>query len=95
MLGGYGQLSSEKIQTVINLDNYDYSHLKIEALFHFIDAWSGESAYLKIPNTVGGSTYLWTDSFDFTSTKNSLNLCGSETVGEGKFSTSVEAVIKK
>ena len=40
------------------------------------------------------STYLWTDSFDFTQTKNSLNLCGSD-IGEGKFSSHIESVISK
>ena len=37
-------------------------------------------------------SYVWTDSFDFTLTKNSLNLCGTE-VGEGKFSSLIEAVV--
>lgn len=65
--------------------------IKIEGVFHFIDAWSGQTAYLKLPQT---DTYLWTDSFDFTQTKNSLNLCGSE-VGEGKFVSLIEANINK
>ncbi len=34
---------------------------------------------------------MWTDSFDFTQTKNSLNLCGSD-IGEGKFTSNIEAV---
>lgn len=45
---------------------------------------------MKLPQT---GAYLWTDSFDFTQTKNSLNLCGSE-IGEGKFVSLIEAVIK-
>jgi len=43
---------------------------------------------MKLPYS---DAYLWTDSFDFTSTKNTLNLCGSD-VGEGKFSSLIEAV---
>ena len=42
----------------------------------------------------GDGVYLWTDSFDFTSTKNSLNLCGSD-VGEGKFVSLIEGVVSK
>ena len=59
---------------MVSLADYKFDQVKIEAIFHFIDAWSGQTAYLKLPKT---DTYLWTDSFDFTSTKNSLNLCGS------------------
>jgi hypothetical protein len=57
----------------------------------FIDAWAGQTAYLKLSHS---GAYLWTDSFDFTLTKNSLNLCGSE-IGEGKFVSLIEAIITK
>lgn len=62
----------------------------MEAVFHFIDAWAGQTAYMKLANL---GTYLWTDSFDFTTTKNSLNLCGSD-VGEGKFISLIEAIVQ-
>ncbi|CDW76727.1 UNKNOWN [Stylonychia lemnae] len=88
LLGGYGELSLEKLQTQISLANYKYSNVKIEAVFHFIDAWSGQTAYMRLPHS---EAYLWTDSFDFTQTKNTLNLCGSD-IGEGKFSSQIEAV---
>lgn len=89
MLGGYGELSTQKLQTIVSLANYKYDRIKIEAAFHFIDAWSGQTAFLRLPQS---GAYLWTDSFDFTQTKNSLNLCGSE-VGEGKFVSLIESVI--
>ena len=75
--------------TLINLAHYRYKQIKIEAVFHFIDGWAGQTAFLRLPKT---NTYLWTDSFDFTQTKNSLNLCGSD-IGEGKFTSLIEAVI--
>ena len=65
--------------------------MKVEAAFHFIDAWSGQTAFMKLKDS---NTYLWTDSFDFTQTKNSLNICGSE-VGEGKFTVNIESIIPK
>ena len=46
---------------------------------------------MKLPHS---GAYLWTDSFDFTLTKNSLNLCGSE-IGEGKFVSLIEAIATK
>ena len=69
----------------------EFENIKIESRFHFIDAWAGHTAYAKIPSK---SIYLWTDSFDFTQTKNSLNLCGSD-VGEGKFVSLIESVLTK
>jgi hypothetical protein len=71
------------------LASYNFKSIKIEAAFHFIDAWAGQTAYMKLSKT---GSYLWTDSFDFTTTKNSLNLCGSD-VGEGKFISLIEAII--
>ena len=66
-----------------------FTMIKIEAVFHFIDGWAGQTAYLKLSKS---GAYLWTDSFDFTQTKNSLNLCGSD-IGEGKFTSLIEAVV--
>lgn len=91
LLGGYGQLSMHKLSTTISLDGYEFDHIKIDARFHFIDAWSGHTAYVKVPSK---NIYLWTDSFDFTQTKNSLNLCGSD-IGEGKFVSLIESVLTK
>ena len=85
MIGGYGQTSGDSLTTTVSLSGYQYSQVRVEAIFHFIDAWSGQTAFLKTTDDSGSDRYLWTDSFDFTSTKNSLNLCGSQ-IGEGKFS---------
>ena len=41
MLGGYGKLSVHKLRTTVSLAGYNYDMIKIEARFHFIDAWSG------------------------------------------------------
>lgn len=49
LLGGYGQLSMHKLSTTISLDGYEFDHIKIDARFHFIDAWSGHTAYVKVP----------------------------------------------
>ena len=91
MLGGYGQLSSHKLKTSLSFEGYEFKNIKIEARFHFIDAWTGHTGYAKISQK---NLYLWTDSFDFTQTKNSLNLCGSN-IGEGKFVSLIESVITR
>ena len=49
LLGGYGQLSTQKLITSIDLSEYDFTMIKIEGVFHFIDAWSGQTAYLRLP----------------------------------------------
>lgn len=79
------------LTTSVSLAHYTYSFIKIEANFHFIDGWAGQTAFLRLSKN---GAYLWTDSFDFTQTKNSLNLCGSD-IGEGKFTSLIEAVITK
>lgn len=96
MMGGYGEFSSHKLQTKLKFEGYEFSKIKIEARFHFIDKWNGSTAYCKIPlkKTGGSDIFLWTDSYDFTLTKNELSLCGKET-GEGKFVSLVESVITK
>jgi len=86
MLGGYGQLSDHKLITIIPLDKYKYTQIKVQVTFHFIDAWAGQFAYMKLPKS---DMYLWTDNCDFTLTKNSFNICGSD-VSEVKFSTQFE-----
>ena len=87
LLGGYGQLSSQKLSTAIDLSAYkgQISMLKVEATFHFLDAWTGHNGFLRLPHT---GAYLWTEGHDFTGNKNSLSVCGSE-IGEGKFSVPI------
>ena len=48
MLGGFGQLSSHILKTTLNFDGYEFTNIKIEARFHFIDKWSGHTAYAKL-----------------------------------------------
>ncbi len=88
LLGGYGILSTQILTTSISLEGYTYNHIKVEATFHFIDGWAGQIAYMQLPKS---GAYLWTDFFDFTQTKNSLNLCGSD-IGEGKFTSNIQVV---
>ena len=91
MIGGFGELSTDKLQVAISLSQYKFENIRIEAVFHFLDSWTGQTAYLKLPKS---NTYLWTDSYDSSDFKKSESLCGSST-GEGKFSTLVSAVITK
>jgi hypothetical protein len=91
MLGGYGFLSNHKLITVLPLASYNFTHVKVEATVHFLDAWAGQYAYLSLPKT---GMYLWTDNCDFTLTKNSLSICGTD-VAEVKFATAVEAVFPR
>ena len=65
-----------------------HTHVKIEARFHFIDAWEGESAYLKLDgNIVWAESHRWCDklitticqprsSEDKESTALTIDVCG-------------------
>ncbi|EGR31640.1 hypothetical protein IMG5_105530 [Ichthyophthirius multifiliis] len=60
--------------------------LRITGFFHFIDAWSGETGYIKIiDDQKDNFQYVWTQSYDITKGKNGINICGSEYV-EGQLS---------
>lgn len=49
MLGGYCKTSSETLSKVFN-GLPDHTRIRIQANFHFIDSWAGDTAYLKISN---------------------------------------------
>ena len=65
-----------------------HSRIKIEANFHFLDSWGGETAFLRVSDNedLGTLNYAWTDSYDYVSARNSVNVCGRD-IGDGKFNT--------
>eukprot|EP01053_Blabericola_migrator_P006226 Blabericola_migrator_1__6225@NODE_313_length_10046_cov_122_852390_g256_i0_p6_GENE_NODE_313_length_10046_cov_122_852390_g256_i0NODE_313_length_10046_cov_122_852390_g256_i0_p6_ORF_typecomplete_len196_score45_69_NODE_313_length_10046_cov_122_852390_g256_i043514938 len=91
MLGGYGKFSKGEIaKTFSNLG--PHSHLRIKALFHFIDRWNGETAFMRANTGQDGSlVHVWTDRHT-QDTSNGVNVCGSE-IPEGKFAVPIEVVL--
>jgi len=90
MLGGYCQFSqTEASKTFANLP--PHKQLKIKATFHFIDAWIGETAYMKA--SIDGKLYhLWTENYKAGQASKGINVCGGHHA-EGKFSSPIEVTL--
>eukprot|EP00331_Platyophrya_macrostoma_P004245 CAMPEP_0176422996 /NCGR_PEP_ID=MMETSP0127-20121128/10038_1 /TAXON_ID=938130 /ORGANISM="Platyophrya macrostoma, Strain WH" /LENGTH=282 /DNA_ID=CAMNT_0017803897 /DNA_START=51 /DNA_END=899 /DNA_ORIENTATION=+ len=93
LLGGYGILSQSAVLNKTFSDIPEHSSIRIISTFHYIDAWTGETAYL-IANAGanGADAYLWVDSYDSTDAAKNVNVCGSS-YGEGKFSTAIDLAL--
>ena len=89
LLGGYAILSRGSLQKEFkNLPSHTI--LRMTADFHYIDSWTGETAYAQLnigPNKQ--NEYVWTDRYDSTMAVNSINVCGAR-CGEGKFTTPID-----
>ena len=89
LLGGYAILSRGSLQKEFkNLPTHTI--LRMTADFHYIDSWTGETAYAQLnigPNKQ--NQYVWTDRYDSTMAVNSINVCGAR-CGEGKFTTAID-----
>ena len=86
MLGGYELLSEEEIGLEIK-GLRKHAEVRVEANFHFIDAWHGESGYMMIDGE-----YVWTESNDYTLAKAAINVCGG-LYGESKFQSTIDVVV--
>ncbi|CAG9322267.1 unnamed protein product [Blepharisma stoltei] len=91
MLGGYCQFSAGESWKEFK-DLPEHSQLRVKANYHMIDEWRGETAYLKIGSSDDMET-VWTQSYDVNSSKDPMNICGEDDVGEGKFSIAVDIKI--
>lgn len=90
MLGGYCNFGEgETFKIFENLPEHNY--IKIEANFHFIDNWDGETGYLKIEDNDGEPKYVWTESYTAFSGNNGVNICGGR-MPEGKFSNPINVI---
>jgi hypothetical protein len=88
MLGGYGKFAGGEVLKTIS-DIPMHKQLKIVANFHFIDAWSGESGFMRASvGRDGGMEYLWTEKYDYSKARNGINVCGSK-YAEGKLTSSI------
>ena len=87
MLGGFGAFAGGEVQKLfVRLDS-PHTELRLKATFHFIDRWSGETAYAKLDNQI-----VWTDSYELDSNSLGINLCGSPEP-ENKFAVPIDVVI--
>lgn len=91
MLGGHCQFSAGESYKEFQ-DLPDHKELRVKAVYHIIDEWRGETAYLKLGASDDLDT-VWTVSYDINSSKSPPNICGEEDVGEGKFAIPVDIKI--
>lgn len=92
MLGGYCQIGGNETQKTYN-NLPPHTHLKIEATYHFIDAWNGETGYMKLNNGINGTLeYAWTEKYSSFQGENGINVCGGKWP-EGKFINPISVTI--
>jgi len=92
MLGGWKVLSKQLVRkTYQNLPKHD--RLQVRGIFHFLDAWGGETAFLQLSiGKNGNMEYVWTETYDVSDYTNTVNVCGDD-VGEGRFAVPIEISI--
>lgn len=86
LLGGYGLTAGGEVKKTFR-QLPDHTEIRVKANFHFIDAWTGETAFAKLDNQV-----VWTELHDHMASKNGINICGSPTA-ESKFAVPIDVVI--
>jgi hypothetical protein len=92
MLGGYCKYGNgETVKEYMHLPKH--SQIKIEATYHFIDAWDGESGYMKVNNGKNNEMeYVWIEKYSAFLGENGINVCGGRWP-EGKFASPISVVI--
>merc|ERR1711871_1148583 len=84
-LGGHCNMAGGHLKKSFG-DLPEHTHLRVQARYHMLDSWEGETAFLKMDNQ-----YAWTDSND-ASAKRGINICGGEHP-EAKFSAPIDVII--
>lgn len=92
MLGGYAKFAGGEVTKTYE-DLPPHSRIRIVASYHFIDAWNGESGFLRAD--IGRDNmmeYLWTEKYDYSKAKNGINICGA-VYPEGKLTSTIDVTI--
>jgi hypothetical protein len=89
LLGGYGNLAGGEIKKSFN-NIPTHKDLRIVATYHFIDAWSGETGFMRL-NTGKDKKmeYVWTERHDFSKGSGGISICGAK-YPENKFSVNID-----
>ena len=90
ILRGYCIFSDKEVTKTFS-DLPSHTLVKIIANYHFIDAWIGETGYLKI-DLEGEMEYVWTEGYKAGQAGEGKNVCGAHHA-EGKFFTGIEVVV--
>lgn len=92
MLGGYAKFAGGEVtKTFTELPAH--TKLRVVASYHFIDAWNGESGFMRASiGRDGMMEYLWTQKYDFAKARNGINVCGAS-YPEGKLTSVIDTTI--
>jgi hypothetical protein len=92
MLGGYCQFGGGEFQKSF-LSLPSHSQLRVQATYHFIDAWDNEAGYMRLNNGRNGDLqYAWIERYSAFVGSNGINVCGGRWP-EGKLSSPIDVVI--
>lgn len=86
MLGGFGKFAGGEVHKTFT-DLPPHNSVRLVANYHYIDSWGGETAYAKLEHRLA-----WTDSFELSSAKAGINLCGGA-APEGRFSQRIDVTL--
>ena len=92
MLGGYAKFAGGEVTKTFT-EIPAHTKLRVVATYHFIDAWNGESGFMRA--NIGRDNmmeYLWTEKYDFSKAKNGINICGA-VYPEGRLSSTIDVTI--
>jgi len=86
-LGGHcNNVNGELKKTFSNLGEHKF--VRVQASYHFLDSWEGESAYAKIDDRV-----VWTDTNDIRGMFDAKSFCGGDHP-DTKFSVPIDVTIR-
>lgn len=84
--GGHCRVAAHRLSKAV-LGLPPHSQLRLQARFHFIDRWTGETAYAQVDGE-----YAWADAHT-ASARAGVNLCGNAEHGEHRMGTVVDVVL--
>jgi hypothetical protein len=86
ILGGYGVFAGGEITKVYH-QLPAHSEVRLKATFHFIDKWTGETAFAQLEHKP-----VWTEIYDHMASQHGVNICGAPTA-ESKFGVPIDVII--
>jgi hypothetical protein len=92
MLGGYCVFGGGEVTKTFK-DLPTHTSIRIQANYHFIDAWNAETGFMRINNGKDGMMqYIWTERYSAFIGNYGIDVCGGRWP-EGRFSTPIDVSI--
>ncbi len=92
MLGGYCQFGGGEVFKIFN-NLTKHNQIRIQATYHFIDAWDTESGFMRVNNGKDGEMqYIWIERYSAFVGTGGINVCGGRWP-EGKFASPIDVTL--